>query len=260
MYLEPGAPYEEELLSDPFFDPAHFFLAEDATLPDKLVHFIYHTYPTDSYLLAEAAVRDLTAGRVRRAEQLFSVGAVPTLAPNDVFHAATCAELKGVSGVSKTYPSERLLAWKNRDVERTVCSCGFDAGAEAANVLAHSVLAMASDNVKPAQAVKLLQRKIHDLSTNRWERVNGNASVDHPRHILQMDDEIEYAMDKVAFGSCRFMKYWMMPFNGTIGKYAHPLSELMEDFERCDRDCQHGVSMTREFLVAYVLDLKNRLL
>lgn len=141
-YLEPGAPYEEELLSQPFFDPSHFFLAEPATLSDELVHFIYHHYPTDSYKLAQAALKDLAEGRVARAEQLFAVGAVPNLAPSELFHAATHAETKGIPGVSRTYPSERLLAWKNREVERSVCICGFDAAKAASRMLAKSVLTM----------------------------------------------------------------------------------------------------------------------
>lgn len=82
------------------------------------------------------------------------------------------------------------------------------------------------------------------------------------RLFLTMTEETEIAMDKISFGPCKDLEYWMMPFNGTVGKYSHPLSEVLEIFQRRANVClcQHADKVTREFLVAFVLDLRRRLL
>lgn len=273
VYLVPRAPYEDELLSEPFFDPSHFFLTDPTILPSELVHFIYHNYPTDSYTLAEAAVTDLSEGRAERAEQLLAVGAIPSLAPAALKDAAAHAEIKNVPGVSTRYPSERMMAWKNRDVERKVCVCGFDAGAAALRMFTGTVLAETrtrdagagggDDTPVPAEAVALLLRKIGDRRAQlgtEWDDLLPPAEGQDRRPFIEMDEESERVMDRISFGPCQTIKYWMMPFNGTVGKYSHPLSEAEKAFSIRASRCPHEDSLTREFLAAYVLDLRRRLL
>lgn len=266
VYLAPGAPYEDELLSQPFFDPSHFFLADPTTLPSELVHFIYHTYPTDSYKLAEAAVTDLSEGRAERAEQLLAVGAIPSLAPAKLKDAAAHAEIKNVPGVSTRYPSERMMAWKNRDVERRVCVCGFDTGAAAMRMytdIAPGDGAGVGNGRLPAQALALLQPKIRDPNVQLGPEWNGILPlVEHRdrRPFFEIFEDSERVMDRISFGPCRIMKYWMLPFNGTVGKYPHPLTEAEKAFEGMANRCQHEESLTREFLVGYILELRRCLL
>lgn len=266
VYLKPEAIWEHELLTAPLFDPWLFFQSHDVTLPSSLVHYIYHNYPTDSHRLAETAMQDLSAGRIERAEQLFAVGAIPSLAESKFIHAVTIAEVRDNPLVSTRYPSERLLAWRPKEVTRQVCSCGFDAGAAAARMVTESRFAVAAldgdtndDAPSPALVQELLLQHIVDPKLGHDFEL---LSPDPPAVTFEdwLQSKLDRARDKVASGPCKVIQYWMLPFNGTVGKYPYPLSDAEKALKRRRIRCQHEHRLTREFFVGYVQDLRRRLM
>lgn len=277
-YLLPGALFSNKLISEPPFDPWLFFASSSATLPASLTHFIYHTYPTDSGRLAEAAMKDLGAGRIERAEQLFAVGAAPSAAPREAINRACEAELH-IPGLPSRYPSERLLNWKPKAVKRAVCSCGFDAAAAAPDDSLGRILAAASgvygDNggdgmPLSAQAQELVHRKKEDPTLDlveQWMKLYAPDAVRKwaawadtgKRKTSESYDTL--VTDQIVFGACQFVQYWMLPFNGTVGRYRYPLADALEkDQAAWGGGCQHSCALVRQFFVAYVLDLRRRLL
>lgn len=274
VYLVPGALHANTLLSEPPFDPWLFFQNDDTTLPSSLVHFIYHTYPTLSDRLAEVALRDLVDGRIERAEQLFAVGAVPSHAPAELVTDVSRARLVNVPGVSSTYPSERLLAWKIKEARRTKCSCGFDAGAAAASNAKDSLLAApleshdsANSDDGPQSGAKSLQERIlskfGDKNFGLHARLVDGMEEEQPRRgkgRILIDLTGERVVDWVSAGICKIMHYWMLPFNGTVAKYPTDLADVKRTVYQRTSSCQHQDPFTRAFLVAYVTDLRRRLL
>lgn len=234
---------KQHVASTPLFDPWLFFMRNpDVCLPSTLTHYIYHHYPTDSCHLAEVALHDLAAGRIDRAEQLFSVGAIPSLAPEETFAAATAANLSHIPRVSSTYASERLLSWKpTQAVLRKVCSCGFDASAAALAV---------NRNSKTGPSHQAVLLSIADSSIDlleTWQELTEEKSVEY-------SDDVQ---DMAIWGECKRMQHWMLPFNGTVGRYPFPFSNVQKTLARCG-SCQHVPSLTRDFVVEYVQSLYHR--